>query len=88
MRLLKYVLQCEQHFSYFDPDYPISRLIVTELSTVYCILNMKAARSSKTLITMYHAKRRHMPQYTDLHDYETLRRAQNFPKILKHYPCT
>jgi hypothetical protein len=31
-----YILKCEQHFSYFDPDYPISGLTVTGLARVYC----------------------------------------------------
>jgi hypothetical protein len=36
MCLLKYVLNCEQHFSYFDLDYP-----TTGLARVYCIEKMK-----------------------------------------------
>jgi hypothetical protein len=32
MCLLKYVLNCEQHFSFFDPDYPTTGLT----SRVYC----------------------------------------------------
>jgi hypothetical protein len=38
--LLKYVLNCEQHFFYFscfDPDYPTSGLTITGLARVYCI---------------------------------------------------
>jgi hypothetical protein len=34
--LLKYVLNWEQHFSYFNPDYLPSGLTVTELARVYC----------------------------------------------------
>jgi hypothetical protein len=49
---------------------------------------MKVARSSETLVTIYDAKRHRMPEYTDLHDYETLRRAENFPKIFKLYLFT
>jgi hypothetical protein len=30
-----YVLNCEQHFSYFDSDYPTSGLTVTGLARVY-----------------------------------------------------
>jgi hypothetical protein len=35
MCLLKYVLNSEEHFSYFDPDYPTSGLTVTGLARVY-----------------------------------------------------
>jgi hypothetical protein len=35
MCLLKYVLNCEQHFSYFHLDYPTSGLIVTGLARLY-----------------------------------------------------
>jgi hypothetical protein len=34
--LLKYVLNCEQYFSYFDSDYPTSGLTVTGLEMVCC----------------------------------------------------
>jgi hypothetical protein len=37
MCLLTCVLNCEQHFSYFDPDYPTSGLTVTGLARVYCV---------------------------------------------------
>jgi hypothetical protein len=40
MCLLKYVLNCEVHFSYLDPDYPTSRLTVTGLARVYCTSNL------------------------------------------------
>jgi hypothetical protein len=33
--LLEYVHNCEQHFSYFDPDYLTSGLTVTVLVSVY-----------------------------------------------------
>jgi hypothetical protein len=39
---LKFVLNCEQHFSLFDPDYPISALTVTGLARVYCIFVVTA----------------------------------------------
>jgi hypothetical protein len=35
---VKYVLSCEQHFSYFDSDYPTSGLTVTGLERVYTIV--------------------------------------------------
>jgi hypothetical protein len=35
--LLKYVLNCEQHFSFFGLDYSTSGLTVTGLSRFYCI---------------------------------------------------
>jgi hypothetical protein len=35
MRLLKYVLNCEQNFSYFELDYPTSGLTVTGLERDY-----------------------------------------------------
>jgi hypothetical protein len=35
--LLKYVLNCEQNFSYFDTDFPTYGLTVTGLARVYCI---------------------------------------------------
>jgi hypothetical protein len=35
MGLLKYVLNSEEHFLYFDPDYPTSGLTVTGLARVY-----------------------------------------------------
>jgi hypothetical protein len=38
MCLLKYVLNCEQHFSYFVLHYPTYELTVTGLPRVYCIL--------------------------------------------------
>jgi uncharacterized membrane protein len=38
MCLLKHVPNCEQHFSYFDPDYPTSRFTVTGLVWVYFII--------------------------------------------------
>jgi ferredoxin len=31
-----YVFNCEQHFSYFDPDYPTFTLNVTGLARVHC----------------------------------------------------
>jgi hypothetical protein len=37
MRLLKHVFSCEEHFSFFDPDYPTSEFTVTGLARVYCI---------------------------------------------------
>jgi hypothetical protein len=37
MSRLKYVVNCERHFPYFDPDYPTSGLNVIGLSRVYCI---------------------------------------------------
>jgi hypothetical protein len=39
--LLKYELNSEQHFSYFDPDYNTSGLIVIELARVYCSAILK-----------------------------------------------
>jgi hypothetical protein len=35
--LLKFVLNCEQHFSYFDLEYPTPGLTVTGLPRVYSI---------------------------------------------------
>jgi hypothetical protein len=37
MCLLKYVLNCEQNFSFFDLDYPTPGLTVTGLARVCCI---------------------------------------------------
>jgi hypothetical protein len=36
---LKYILNCEQNFSYFDLDYLTAWLPVTRLSRIYCISN-------------------------------------------------
>jgi hypothetical protein len=35
MCLLEYVLNCDQNFTYFDPDYPTSGLTLTGLTRVY-----------------------------------------------------
>jgi hypothetical protein len=37
MCLLNYILICEQHFSFFDPDYPTTGQTVNAKSRVYCI---------------------------------------------------
>jgi hypothetical protein len=40
---LKYVLNCEENFSYFYLDYLTSRLTVTGLARAYCIYKNKGA---------------------------------------------
>jgi hypothetical protein len=43
MRVLKYVLNCEQNFSYFYLDYTTSVLTVNGLARVHCIYKKKGA---------------------------------------------
>jgi hypothetical protein len=41
MCTLKYILNCEQHFSYFDPDYPASGLTVAVLESFFFNLHSR-----------------------------------------------
>jgi hypothetical protein len=54
MRLLKYVRNCEQHFSHSDPDYSTSRLIVTGLVRFCCTFRQNKLKRVKFIRKILH----------------------------------
>jgi hypothetical protein len=50
MCLLKYVLTCEQHFSYFDPYFPTFRITVTGLERDFCTARVMKSRKLQWVV--------------------------------------